>query len=140
MHSSTVTVAVMSEAVSTRVDVRESDLEWSFCRGSGAGGQHRNKTETAVVLLHRPTQIKVRCESERSQHANKRIALDLLRARLLETATRTASSARAQDRKVQVGAGQRGDKRRTVAVQRGTVVDHLTGRTWRLKDYIRGEW
>jgi peptide chain release factor 1 len=110
------------------------------CRGSGAGGQHRNKTETCVVLTHRPTGLTVRCESERSQHQNEETALALLRARLHAAEEERHTAARAGDRRRQVGSGMRGDKRRTIRCQEGTVVDHLTGRTWTLRAYQRGEW
>jgi peptide chain release factor 1 len=84
--------------------------------------------------------LMVRCESERSQAQNKITALGLLRARLWETQQRDATSKHAQHRKDQVGCGMRADKRRTVRCQDGQVNDHVTGRTWSLKDYLRGQW
>lgn len=140
VHSSTITVAVLDEPVEAALVIAPADLEWQTCRGSGAGGQHRNKTETAVQLRHRPTGTAVRCESERSQAQNRRTALALLRAKLWEAQQRAQAAARAQERREQLGTGERGDKRRTVRVQDGQVVDHQSGRRWRLRDYLKGEW
>ena len=98
------------------------------------------KTDSAVQIRHRPSGIIVRCETERSQAYNKATALAILRARLHDEHTRRASAERADDRRRQIGSGQRGDKRRTIAVQRDSVVDHLTGRSWRFADYERGKW
>ena len=123
------TVAVLQEAVGTQVHLDSRDVEIKTCRGSGAGGQHRNVTDSAVQATHRPTGITVRCEGERSQHQNKEEALRLLQAQLQERVRIVASNGRAQDRKDQVGTGQRGDKVRTIAVQRDQVVHHGTGKT-----------
>src|SRR5262245_48467305 len=82
VHTSTVTVAVLPEPAAAELRIAPGDLDWSFCRGSGSGGQHRNKTESTAVVTHVPTGLTVRCESERSQHQNRATALALLRARL----------------------------------------------------------
>lgn len=140
VQTSTITVAVLPEPTNTQVVLREDDLEFTACRGSGAGGQHRNVTDSAVQLTHRPSGLTVRCESERSQHQNKETARGLLRARLWELEQGRLAGARAQDRRQQVGSGMRGDKRRTIRAQDGQVVDHVTGRSWRFKDYVRGLW
>jgi len=140
VHTSTVTVAVMAEPSEIEMRLEDKDLRWSTCRGSGAGGQHRNKTESAVIVTHIPTGTSVRCESERSQHQNRRTALTLLRAKLWQDAKNAQVSVTADYRKRQVGSGQRGDKRRTIRTQDDSVVDHVTGRRWRYKDYVRGEW
>lgn len=140
VQTSTVTVAVLPEPTETQITLREEDLEFTACRGSGAGGQHRNVTDSAVQLTHRPSGMTVRCESERSQHQNRETARGLLRARLWELEQSLRAGARAQDRRQQVGSGMRGDKRRTIRAQDGQVVDHVTGRSWRFKDYIRGIW
>jgi peptide chain release factor 1 len=140
VHTSTVTVAVLREPTAAEVRVDERDLEWSTCRGSGPGGQHRNKTESAVIVKHVPTGLQVRCESERSQHQNRANALGVLRARLWEAQQAAADSARAGERKRQLGSGQRGDKVRTVRVQDGIVTDHATDRKIPLRDYLRGDF
>lgn len=82
----------------------------------------------------------VRCETERSQHLNKETAISLLRARLWELQNARLSGSRAENRKQQIGSGMRGDKRRTIRAQDGQVTDHITGRTWQYKKYIRGDW
>lgn len=140
VHSSTVTVAILPEPTATEVVLREADLEWATCRGSGAGGQKRNKTESTVLLVHRPTGIRVRCETERSQHQNRGGALAVLRARLWEAEQLRRDGGRSAERRQQVGTGMRGDKRRTVRCQDGTVTDHRTGSEWLLRDYERGRW
>ena len=140
VQTSTVTVAVLPEPTETQVALRDADLEIVTCRSSGAGGQNVNKRDTAVQVKHLPTGLMVRCESERSQHRNRETAIALLRARLWELEQTRLSGTRAQDRKQQVGSGMRGDKRRTIRVQDGQVTDHITGRTWRYKDYVRGSW
>ena len=118
----------------------ESDLEWSACRSPGKGGQNVQKTDSAVQIRHVPTGLIVRCETERSQTFNRETALAILRARLHDLQLGRATAARADERRRQIGSGQRGDKRRTIAVQRDSVVDHLTGRSWRFEDYVRGRW
>lgn len=140
VHTSTVTVAVLPEPVAEAMTVPESELEWSTCRASGPGGQHMQKTDSAVQLRHRPSGLVVRCQSERSQHRNKASALAVLRARLWERRQDAAHARRAADRRAQVGSGQRGDKRRTIRVQDGQVHDHVSGRRWRLDEYLAGEW
>ena len=140
IHTSTVTVAVLREPSPTEVVVHDCDVDWQACRGSGAGGQARNKTSNAVQLWHRQTGIMVRCEAERSQPQNRATAMALLRARLLEAKENAAQGSEAATRKAQLGCGARGDKRRTVREQDDQVHDHITGRRWRLKDYMRGDW
>jgi len=139
VQTSTVTVAVLSVPEEHECHLDEKDLDWKTCRGSGAGGQHRNVTDSAVQLTHKPTGLMVRCESERSQFQNRATALALLRARLGEQQAGAKQASRNQDRKDQVGTGQRGDKRRTVALQRDQVHDHITDKRMSVKQYLRGE-
>jgi peptide chain release factor 1 len=140
VQTSTVTVAVLAEPTEVQIQISDRDLEWSATRGSGPGGQNRNKTETCVIVKHLPTGLQVRCETERSKEQNQRTALALLRARLWEAQRNRVVSERAADRKAQVGSGMRGDKRRTIRCQDGQVNDHVTGRRWELKAYLRGDW
>lgn len=138
VHTSTVTVAVLSDAVAKSVQLRDSDLEESFVRGSGAGGQHRNKTATCVVLLHKPTKIRVRIDGGRSQHVNRQTALAVLKARLAAQQALSSKKQHNQKRKAQIGSGQRGDKIRTIQVRNDRVVDHRTGRKTTLRRFLRG--
>ena len=138
VHSSTITVAVMPEPTAAEVHLDPRDLEVKTCRGSGAGGQHRNMTDSAVQLTHRPSGIMVRVESERSQHQNREAAESLLRARLGEKLALERMQGRNDARRSQVGTAMRSDKRRTVALQRGQVVDHLTGKKTTPERYKKG--
>lgn len=140
VHSSTVTVAALPEPTERELVIRDADLDVATMRGSGAGGQHRNKTDSAVRIRHLPTGLEVRCEAERSQSRNRELAMSELRARIAEASRSAALGERAEDRRRQVGSGMRGDKRRTVREQDGRVDDHSDGRSWRLRDYLRGEW
>lgn len=140
VQTSTITVAVLPQITQAQVHLRSEDVEFSATRGSGAGGQHRNVTDSCVVLKHLPSGIVVRCESERSQHANRATAEALLRARIWEARQQELQGARDSARRNQIGSGMRGDKRRTIRVQDGQVNDHVTGRTWQYKKYVRGDW
>jgi len=140
VHSSTITIAVLDEPSERELVIPPHELDWAACRARGSGGQHLQKTDSAVTVVHLPTGLQVRCESERSQHQNRVIALKLLRVRLAEQRDQAADRARAQQRRTQIGSGMRGDKRRTVRVQDELVIDHASGRTWRYRDYVRGTW
>jgi peptide chain release factor 1 len=140
VQTSTITVAVLPEPTEAQIVLRDGDLDYKFCRGSGAGGQHRNVTDSAVVLTHKPTGVVVRCESERSQNANKETALAVLRARIWEVTQLALDGKRAHQRRQQVGSGMRGDKIRTIRVRDDVVNDHVTGRQWKFRDYERGNW
>jgi peptide chain release factor 1 len=140
VHTSTITVAVLPEAQVADLHLTDRDLSWSTCRGTGSGGQKRNKTSSTVRLKHEPSGTQVRCETSRSQLHNREAALAILRARLLAAQEAAERSARETARKGQVGTGMRGDKRRTIRCQDGIVTDHVTGRRWDLKSYMRGEW
>lgn len=141
-HTSTVTVAVMPlvEDVDRVPQINSRDVTETFTRSSGSGGQKVNKTSSAVILTHKPSGIVIRVESERSQIQNRRRAMTMLIERLRERAVAAQDNATASSRRQQIGSGMRGDKRRTIAVQRGDVVDHMTGRRWSYKNYIRGIW
>lgn len=120
------------------MEISPGDLSESFTRGSGAGGQHRNKTDTCVLLTHKPSGITVRVDGGRSQWINRQTALQVLRARLKEAGDARATQGRNDRRRRQVGSGMRGDKVRTIAVQRDQVTDHQTGRSTSVKRYMRG--
>lgn len=128
----------MPQPTEAQITINERDLEYSTCRGSGAGGQHRNVTDSAVILKHLPTGLTVRCEAERSQHLNKETALSLLRARLWEAKQQSMNGARAEDRKNQIGSGQRGDKTWSIRVKDDVVTHHPSGKQFSYKNYVRG--
>lgn len=136
VHSSTVTVAVY-EPRSHETSFRKEDVDMRFTRDRGPGGQHKNKTESCVVLTHRPTGVTVKVDG-RDQHANRRQAFEELERRLV-------SQAQAQERRQlsalvseQVGSGQRGDKVRTYREQDGRATDHRTGHTVELRSLKSG--
>lgn len=137
VQTSTITVAILNEPEQHEIKLHDRDLEWKTRRGSGPGGQHRNKTDSAVDLLHKPTGIKVSIDG-RSQHKNKALALQILRAKLLDKQRERGILHRNKDRKQQVGCGMRGDKRRTIRVGDNQVIDHILGKTLSFKDYQRG--
>jgi peptide chain release factor 1 len=138
-QTSTVTVAIMEEPPANKIRLSENDLEWKTCRGSGAGGQHRNKTDSAVQLTHIPTGTRVRVESERSQSRNKETARHLLRAKLDQAAEEHLEAKLSNKRRKQVGSGMRGDKIRTIRTQDGQVTDHRTNKKINLRKFMKGE-
>lgn len=137
-QTSTITVAILREPTEAEVHLEERDLVWKATRGSGAGGQARNKTSSAIQLTHKPSDITVRVESERSQFQNLQTAKALLRARLLEQQTTQALLSQNNHRKAQVGSGQRGDKAKTMSIFRDSVVDHVTGKRTTYTRYAKG--
>jgi len=139
LHSSTVTVAVLEEERASTVDLRDEDIDVKTCRGTGPGGQHKNKTDTCVIMTHKPTGVSVRCDSERSQASNRQTALTTLKARLQSSHDAKRASGRANKRKSQVGSGMRADKIRTVQEQNGIVINHITGKKTPLKRYRKGD-
>lgn len=140
MQTSTVTVVVLDpdDVVGAKLDPKDVDIETT--RGSGPGGQNRNKTESCVVATHRPTGVQVRIDNERSQHQNKAAALKVLAGKLYEAERSKQEAERARDRKDQAGSGMRGDKVRTYRSQDDQVTDHRTGRKWRLSAWMKGDW
>lgn len=137
-HSSTFTVAVFS-GVGSRVEFDERDVEFEATIGHGPGGQHRNKTATAIRAIHKPTGVSAFIQSERSQKANKEIALEVIRSRVLLAANGAVHSKQNSSRQSQIGSGERSDKIRTVQEQNDQVIDHRTGRTCNVAKYRKGE-
>ncbi len=124
IHTSTVTVAVLPEAEEVDVQIDEGDLRIDVYRASGAGGQHVNKTESAVRITHIPTGIVVAMQEEKSQHKNRAKAMKILRARMYEQQRASLHATRAADRKSQVGTGDRSERIRTYNFPQGRVSDH----------------
>lgn len=126
VHTSTVTVAVLQGQGIVAPALREADIRERITKGTGPGGQNRNKRETAVILTHMPTGIEVKAEAERTQEGNRRVAMGTLRERVAAHYAGAAHASQNQERKAQVGCGARGDKRRTYRAD--GVTDHVTGK------------
>lgn len=137
VHTSTVTVAVLPEAEDVELDINEAtDLKIDVFRASGAGGQHINKTESAIRITYLPTGLVVECQDERSQHKNKEKAMRVLRSRLLEEKQRAQTDEIASVRRSQVGTGDRSERIRTYNYPEGRLSDHRIGLTIYRLEYI----
>jgi peptide chain release factor 1 len=136
IHTSTVTVAVLPEAEEVDVQINESDLRIDTYRASGAGGQHINKTDSAVRITHMPSGVVVAMQEERSQHKNRAKAMKLLRAKLYEQQRASLAATRGADRKAQVGTGDRSERIRTYNFPQGRVSDHRINLTLHKIDRI----
>ena len=139
IHTSTVTVAVLVEADDVELEINPTDLKIDVFRASGAGGQHINKTESAVRITHLPTGVVVECQDERSQHKNKDKAMKILRSRLYEALMQEQNDKIASERKSQVGTGNRSERIRTYNFPESRVTDHRIGLTlYRLESILNG--
>ena len=140
IHTSTVTVAVLPEMDEVDFEINTSDLQIDTFRASGAGGQHVNKTESAIRITHLPTGTVVECQDERSQHKNRDRAMKILASRLYEEEQRKQTAALAAERKSQVGTGDRSERIRTYNFPQGRVTDHRIGLTlYKIEQIMNGD-
>ena len=139
IQTSTATVAVLPEVEDIEIEINPADITIESCKSSGAGGQHINKTESAVRLTHKPTGIVIECQEERSQFKNKDKALKMLRAKLYDMKEREQNEKIASDRKSQVGTGDRSERIRTYNYPQGRITDHRISLTLHsLESFLNG--
>jgi peptide chain release factor 1 len=141
IHTSAVTVAILPELEEIDdIDINPADLKVDTFRASGAGGQHVNKTESAIRVTHIPSGVVVECQDERSQHKNRARAMSLLKARLLDTEKSKQQSAQTEERRLQVGSGDRSQRIRTYNYPQGRITDHRVNLTiYQLESIIAGD-
>ena len=140
IHTSAATVAVLPEAKNIQIDINEKDLQIDYYRAGGAGGQHVNKTESAIRITHMPTGIVVACQDERSQGKNKEKAMNWLKSKLYDFYQSQEDSAYAEKRKSQVGSGDRSEKIRTYNYPQSRVTDHRINMTiYSLENFMNGD-
>jgi len=140
IHTSAASVAVLPEADDVEIDVNPGDLQIDTFRSSGAGGQHVNKTESAIRITHLPTGLVVECQDERSQHKNRERAMKILKSKLLEAAREEQTSDIAEKRRSMVGSGDRSERIRTYNFPQGRVTDHRINLTlYKLEQVLSGD-
>ncbi len=140
IHTSTATVAVLPEAEAVQIDINPADLQIDTIKSTGAGGQHINKTESAIRLIHKPSGIVIECQDERSQLRNKEKAMRLLRAKLFDQKQQEQTDKIASERRSQVGTGDRSERIRTYNYPQGRITDHRIGLTsYTLETFVNGE-
>ena len=139
IHTSTATVAVLPEVEDVEIEINPADIRMEVFRASGAGGQHVNKTSSAVRLIHEPTGVVAECQTERSQVQNREYAMRLLRSRIYEIEKQKQDSAVANERRSQVGSGDRSEKIRTYNYPQGRITDHRIGLSiYQFEDFLNG--
>lgn len=139
IHTSTATVAVLPEVEDVEVDINPSDIKMEVYRASGAGGQHVNKTSSAVRLIHEPTGIVAECQTERSQVQNREYAMRMLRTKIYEMEQKKVDDELAKERKSQIGTGDRSEKIRTYNYPQGRITDHRIGFSiYQVEDFLNG--
>ena len=140
IHTSTATVAVLPVVEDVEIEVNPADIKMEVFRASGAGGQHINKTSSAVRLIHEPTGIVVECQTERSQFQNREYAMKMLRTKLYEIEKEKQDSEVANARKTQVGSGDRSEKIRTYNYPQGRITDHRIGMSiYQMENFLNGD-
>jgi peptide chain release factor 1 len=140
IHTSTITVAVLPEAEDVDIEILDKDVKIDTYRASGAGGQHVNKTESAIRMTHLPTGIVVNCQDERSQIKNREKAIKILKSKLYDFYQTQADKEYAERRKTQVGTGDRSERIRTYNFPQGRVTDHRIGLTlYSLENFMNGD-
>ena len=140
IHTSTATVAVLPVVEDVEIEINPADIKMEVFRSSGAGGQHINKTSSAVRLIHEPTGIVVKCQTERSQFQNRDNAMKMLRTKLYEIEKQKQDSAVANARKTQVGSGDRSEKIRTYNYPQGRITDHRIGMSiYQMENFLNGD-
>ena len=139
IHTSTATVAVLPEMEDVEIELNPADIRMEVFRSSGAGGQHVNKTSSAVRLIHEPTGIVVECQNERSQLQNREFAMSMLKSKLYEMKQKEQDEELAKNRKSQVGTGDRSEKIRTYNYPQGRITDHRIGLSiYQVEDFLNG--
>lgn len=140
IHTSAITVAVLPEAEDVEIEINPSDLEVDTFRSGGAGGQHVNKTDSAIRITHKPTGVVVECQDERSQFKNRDKAMKMLKTKLYDMEKTKAMAERASERKNQVGSGDRSERIRTYNYPQGRLTDHRIGLTlYSLEQILNGD-
>ena len=140
IHTSTATVAVLPVVEDVQININPADIKLEVFRSSGAGGQHVNKTSSAVRLIHIPTGIVAECQTERSQTQNREYAMKLLQSRLYEKEKQERDAKLANERKSQVGSGDRSEKIRTYNYPQGRITDHRIGLSiYQMENFLNGD-
>ena len=140
IHTSTATVAVLPVVEDVEIDINPADIKMEVFRSSGAGGQHINKTSSAVRLIHIPTGMVAECQTQRSQLQNREYAMNMLKSRLYDIEKQKQDSKIANERKSQVGSGDRSEKIRTYNYPQGRITDHIIGLSiYQIENFLNGD-